>query len=123
MCICNFLFFLFFMSFFKVFCVLEGVIFFFYRFFFGIDFWSIFGAILVLFWRAFGAPNRSFFGLLSCSFFVRFLHRFLVDFGSHFGVILGGLGGSKSVILGIDLLIIFGCTCSCACTRTPRAPM
>ena len=94
---------------------------FFFRFVFGIGLWSIFGAILVSFWGDLGAPNRSFFGLLSCSFFVRFLHRFLVDLGSHFGVILGGLGGSKSVTLGIDFWIIFGCTCACACTRTPRA--
>ena len=111
--------------FFNVFCVLEGAIFvlyrFFFRFVFGIGFWSICGALLVSFWGALGSPNRSFFGLISSFFFVCFLHRFLVDFGSDLGVIFAGLGGSKSVILGIDFWIIFGCTCACACTRTPRA--
>ena len=76
--------------------MLEGAIFvlyrFFFRFVFGIDFWSIFGAILVSFWGALGSPNRSFFGLRSCSFFVRFFHRFLVDFGSILGSFWEALG-------------------------------
>ena len=46
--------------------------------------------------------------LRSALFSLRFLHRFLVDFGVDFGVILGGFGGSKSVILGIDFWMIFG---------------
>ena len=33
---------------------------FFFRFVFCIDFWSLFGAILVSFWGALGSPNRSF---------------------------------------------------------------
>ena len=105
--------------------MLEGAIFvlyrFFFRFVFGIDFWSIFGAILVSFWGAFGSPNQSFFSFISCFFFVCFLHRFLVDFGSDFGVVWGGLGEPKSVISGIDFLMIFGCPRACAFTRTPRA--
>ena len=41
---------------------------FFFRFVFCIDFWSLFGAILVPFWRGLGSPNQHFW------------HRFFDDF-------------------------------------------
>ena len=55
-----------------------------------------FACVLVFFWVLFS---------------LRFLHRFFVAFWSDFGVILGGFGRSKSVILAIDFehrfLIVF----------------
>ena len=58
---------------------------------------------------------------ISVLFLHRFLHRFLVDLGVDFGVILGGFGGSKSVILGIDFSMIFCMSAhACACGRVRR---
>ena len=51
----------------------------------------------------------SYVGSISVVFLHRFLYRFLVDLGVDFGAILGAFGGSKSVILGIDLGMIFAC--------------
>ncbi len=55
------------------------------------------------------APRRPQDGLISVLFSLRFLHRFLVAFWCDFGAIWGGFGESKSVILGIDFLMIFAC--------------
>ena len=66
-----------------------------------IDFILVFPLLLRL--------GGSYVGSISVLFSHRFLHRFLVDLGVDFGVILGGFGGSKSVIFGIDFLMIFAC--------------
>ena len=50
----------------------------------------------------------SYVGSISVLFSHCLLNRFWVDLGVDFGTILGGFGGSKSVIFGIDLLF-FAC--------------
>ena len=47
-------------------------------------------------------PKRCQDDLEEVFFSLHFLHRFLVRFGGHFGRLLGGFGGSRSVIFGID---------------------
>ena len=103
-------------------------------------FCSFWGAFLEHFWR----PNRfkkrlmlemcvcvcgpglgAFWGFRSALFSHRFLHRFLVAFGSDFGAMLGGIWEPKSVIFGIDFLMIFGCRPKSGQERpksAPRAP-
>ena len=80
-----------------------------YEFLIFIDFILVFPLLLRL--------GGSYVGSISVLFSHRFLHRFLVDLGVDFGVILGGFGGSKSVIFGIDFLMIFACRSKIA----PRA--
>ena len=70
-----------------------------------IDFLLVFPLLLRL--------GGSYVGSISVLFSHCFLHRFLVDLGVDFGVILGGFGGSKSLIFGIDFLLIFACACAC----------
>ena len=54
---------------------------------------------------------------------IDFEHRFLIVFWFDFGVILGGFWGSKSVIFGIDFLMIFECRsmCVCMCVRASES--
>ena len=62
-------------------------------------------------------PGRSWRGVFFASFFASIFGRFLVRFWGHLGRLLGGFGGSKSVIFGIDFLMIFACRSKIA----PRA--
>ena len=59
------------------------------------------------------ASRRSYVGSFFASFFASIFDRFLVRFWSH----LGGFWEPKSVIFGIDFLMIFAC-----CSKSgPRA--
>ena len=66
-----------------------------------IDFIVVFPLLLRL--------GGSYVGSISVLFAHRFWHRFLVDLGLDFGALLGAFGGSKSIIFGIDLGMIFAC--------------
>ena len=67
--------------------------------------------------RAKIVPKRLQDGLEEVFFSHRFLHRFLVAFWRDFGGIWGGFWDPKSVIFGIDFLMIFVCRSKVA----PRA--
>jgi len=53
--------------------------------------------------------GESYGGPALVPFAHRFLHRCLVDSEIDLGVILEGFEGSKSVVLGVDLCMIFAC--------------
>ena len=73
--------------------------------------------ISYLFFHYFCVLGGSYVASISVLLSHRFLHRILDDLGVDLGVILGGFGGSKLVIFGIDLLMIFACRSKIA----PRA--
>ena len=83
----------------------------FFRFVFGIDLFTFFGPILGRFGRLLGVE----IGHFSHWFLASIFGRFLVRFWGHLGRLLGGFWGSKSVIFGIDFLMIFECRSMCAC--------
>ena len=85
-----------------------------YEFLMFIDFLLFFPILLRL--------GGSYVGSISVLFSHCFLHRFLVDLGVDFGVILGGFGGSKSVIFGIDFGMIFACRSKSGLRAPKRGP-
>ena len=81
--------------------------------------------VFLLVFKTFLHLGGFYVGSISVLFSHRFLHRFFVALGVDFGVILGAFGGSKSVIFGIDFLLIFACRSKSdlrAPKRDPRAP-
>ena len=86
------------------------------------------GAACVCVSVCFGAFWRCWFA----SFFASIFDCFLIRFWGHLGRLLGGFGGSKSVIFGIDFLMIFACrskiapraakSCQERPKSSPRAP-
>ena len=88
-----------------------------YEFLFFIDFILVFPLLLHL--------GGSYVGSMLVLFAHRFSHRFFVDLGVDFGALLGAFGGSKSIIFGIDLGMIFACRSKSglrAPKSGPRAP-
>ena len=68
------------------------------------------------------APRQPQGGLSSMFFSLRFLHRILVAFWVDFGVIWGGFWEPKSVIFGIDFLMIFSCRSKSGQERPKSTP-